>query len=132
MDCCTAPCLRDLNAHLGSFKEHHKNPPILSGVITCAGCPTLAYPEKIMRKVRALAEFEITTIHFSYCMAALCPFLNKYIEIIGKEHPNIRLIKGTHVSSLSHDKFREYVNIACKKQLNMNDIITRRVAGHSN
>ena len=131
MDCCAAPCLRDLNAHLGSFAEHHENPPILAGMITCAGCPTLAYPEKIMRKVGALVEFEITTIHFSYCMVAMCPFLNKYIEIIGKEHPHVRLIKGTHVSSLSHEQFREYVNIACKNQMNMNDVIKRRVTERS-
>jgi len=127
MDCCAAPCLRDLNQHLGIFKEHHEYPPILAGMITCAGCPTLAYPEKIMRKVKILAEFEISAIHFSYCMVALCPFLNKYIEIISKEYPNIRLIKGTHVSNLSFEQFREYVNIACKNNLNMNDIIKRKI-----
>jgi len=130
MDCCAAPCLRDLNNHLGSFKEHHENPPILAGMITCAGCPTLAYPEKIMRKVKTLAEFEISTIHFSYCMVALCPFLKKYIKIIEEEYPNIRLIKGTHVSSLSHEQFREYVNIAGKNNLNMCDIIKRRVVDY--
>ena len=130
MDCCAAPCLRDLNQHSGSFKEYHENPPVLAGMITCAGCPTLAYPEKIMRKIRTLAEFEISTIHFSYCMVALCPFLNKYIEIIGKEYPNIRLVKGTHASNLSFGQFREYVNIACSNNLNMNDIIKRRVVEH--
>jgi len=128
MDCCAAPCLRDLNGHSGSFLEYHENPPILAGMITCAGCPTLAYPEKIMRKIRTLIEFEITAIHFSYCMVALCPFLNKYIEIISKEYSDVRLIKGTHVSSLSHEQFRKYVNIACKNHMNMNDVITRRVA----
>jgi len=130
MDCCAAPCLRDLNKHLGSFKEHHENPPILAGMITCAGCPTLAYPEKIMRKIKTLIEFEISTIHFSYCMVALCPFLNKYIKIIEKEYPDIRLIKGTHVSSLSSEQFRDYVNIACKNNLNMCDIIKRRVVDY--
>jgi len=127
MDCCAAPCLRDLNQHLGSFKEHHESPPILAGMITCAGCPTLAYPEKIMRKVKSLIEYKISTIHFSCCMVSLCPFLNKYIEIISEEYPDVRLIKGTHATTISHEQFREYFNIACRNHLNMNDIIKGRV-----
>jgi len=130
MDCCAASCLRDLNQHLGSFKEHHKSPPTLAGIITCAGCPTLAYPKKIMRKVKTLVEFEISAIHFSYCMVALCPFIDKYIEIISKEYPDIRLIKGTHASNLSFEQFRKYVSTACDNDLNMNDIIKRRVVNY--
>ena len=128
MDCCAAVCLRDMHQHLGEFKKHHTTPPILAGMITCAGCPTLAYPEKIIRKVKMLAEFGVRTIHFSYCMVALCPFLNKYIEMIGKAYPDIRLIKGTHESSNSDGQFRAYVNAACKDGLSMNELIQRMVA----
>ena len=130
MDCCAAPCLRDLNEHRGGFSEHHAHKPVLAGMISCAGCPTLAFPEKILRKVKALAEFEVTTIHFSYCMVALCPFLNKHIACIAREYPDIRLVKGTHAPSLDVETFREYVNIACKHELKMNDVIKRRVLAY--
>ncbi|MCL2532008.1 MAG: CGGC domain-containing protein [Oscillospiraceae bacterium] len=130
MDCCAAPCLRDLNEHRGSFAEHHAQKAVLAGMLSCAGCPPRGYPEKILRKVNALAEFDITTIHFSYCMVALCPFLNQYIACIAKEHPGIRLVKGTHASDLSAETFREYVRTACKHGLNMNDVIKRRVVDY--
>ncbi|MCL2194742.1 MAG: CGGC domain-containing protein [Oscillospiraceae bacterium] len=127
MDCCAAPCLRDLHEHRGGFAEHHAHKPVLAGMISCAGCPTLAFPEKILRKVKALAEFDITTIHFSYCMVALCPFLNKHMEMIAREYPEIRLVKGTHAPRLDAETFRDYVGIACRHGLKMNDVIKRRV-----
>ena len=126
LDCCAAPCLRDLNNRAGSF-EGYSESMRLAGMISCPGCPTFAYPEKIMRKVDSLAEFDISAIHFSFCMVALCPFLNKYIKIIEEAYPNIKLIKGTHETSLTHEQFCKYVKTAFENDLNMNDIISRRV-----
>jgi len=131
LDCCAAPCLRDLNSRAGSFKDYSKNLQ-LAGIISCSGCPTLAYPEKIMRKVKSLIEFDVTAIHFSFCMVALCPFLNKYIEIIGELYPNVKLIKGAHETKLTQEQFCEYVKTAFENDLNMNDIITRRVTEYCN
>jgi predicted metal-binding protein len=124
LDCCAAPCLHDLNKRLGKFKDYSSESSLrLAGIITCPGCPTLAYPEKIMRKVNALANFKVTSIHFSFCMVALCPFLNKYIEIIGKAYPDIKLIKGTHEEHYTYEQFRENVKSAFDKKLKMNDLI---------
>ena len=126
LDCCAAPCLRDICNRAGHFKDYPEN-ACLVGMLSCPGCPTSAYPEKIMRKVKSLAEFEVTAIHFSFCMVALCPFLNKYIKIIEAEYPHIKLVKGTHATSLTPGQFCKYVKTAFENDLNMNDIITRRV-----
>ena len=123
LDCCAAPCLHDFHNRTGAFKNYPQDSSlILAGIINCSGCPTLAYPEKIMRKVDALAKFEVTSIHFTFCMVSLCPFLNKYMEIISKAYPGIRLVKGTHEEQYTHEQFREHVKTAFDKNLKMNDI----------
>ena len=60
-------------------------------------------------------------------MVALCPFINKYAEIIAKSYPDIKLIKGTHETNLTHEQFCTYVKTAFENDLNMNDVITRRI-----
>lgn len=126
LNCCAAPCLRDVNNRAGSFKDYSENLQ-LTGIISCPGCPTLAYPEKIMHKIESLVEFDIVAIHFSFCMVSLCPFLNKYLQIIKELHPDIKLIKGTHETNLTRSQFCKYVKAAFENDLNMNDVITRRV-----
>jgi predicted metal-binding protein len=38
----------------GFFEQYPQDEPLdLIGIINCAGCPTLAAPEKIIKKVRA-------------------------------------------------------------------------------
>ncbi|MHC1725639.1 MAG: hypothetical protein AB9866_06485 [Syntrophobacteraceae bacterium] len=37
-----------------------------------------------MKRVRAVAEFKVDALHFSYCMTALCPFLSKYEKVIAR------------------------------------------------
>jgi len=123
LDCCAAPCLNDFYNRAGKFKNYSEDSPLrLAGIISCPGCPTLAYPEKIMRKVNALAKFELTAIHFTFCMVALCPFLNKYMEIINEAYPDIKLVKGTHDEHYSYEEFRGRVKNAFDKNLKMNDI----------
>jgi predicted metal-binding protein len=56
----------------------------------------LAAPDKILRKVRSIAEFRVDALHFSFCMTAVCPFLNQYEEIIKEKYPNLELVRGTH------------------------------------
>ena len=127
LDCCAAACLQDIYNRRGRFKDYPKDSSLrLEGIVSCSGCPTLAYPEKIMRKVDTLTQSGVTSIHFTYCMVALCPFLNKYMEIIGSIYPDIKLVKGTHESDYSKDacaKFRKEVKTALDKNLKMNDII---------
>jgi len=129
LDCCASPCLRDFHDRAGCFKDYGEDVR-LSGMISCPGCPTLAYPEKIMKKVKALVEFDITTIHFTFCMVSLCPFLNKYIKVIESAYPDLKLVKGTHETNLTGQQFCKYVKTAFEHDLKMNDIITRRVKNY--
>ena len=69
----------------------------LIGIINCAGCPTLAAPEKILKRVKALTEYRLDGLHFSYCMTALWPFLKKYEKVIQAEYPELPIIHGTHI-----------------------------------
>ncbi|MCL2387425.1 MAG: CGGC domain-containing protein [Defluviitaleaceae bacterium] len=127
LDCCSAPCLHDFECRTGKFSDYDKANSSLVGIISCCGCPTLGYPEKIMRKINALVEFKVTAIHFSFCMVALCPFINKYIEIISSKYPEIKLVKGTHEERLTCEQFRDYVKAAFDGGYKMNDIIKRRI-----
>jgi predicted metal-binding protein len=68
----------------------------LIGMINCAGCPTLAAPEKILTRVRSLAAYRLDALHLSYCMTALCPFLGKYQQVIHAEFPDLEIVLGTH------------------------------------
>jgi len=96
-NCASVVCLGDMRKRKGFFECYAEDEPLeLIGIINCAGCPTLAAPEKILRRVRAVAEFKIDALHLSFCMTALCPFIKKYSDIIKEEYPNIELIMGTH------------------------------------
>ncbi len=96
-NCASVVCLGDMRKRKGFFERYAADEPLeLIGIINCAGCPTLAAPEKILRRVRAVAEFKIDALHLSFCMTALCPFIKKYSEIIKKEYPDIELVMGTH------------------------------------
>lgn len=95
--CSSVVCFADMRKRRGFFNKYPKNEPLdLVGIISCSGCPTIIAPEKILRRVRAVAEFGIDALHFSYCMTALCPFISQYQKVIGDAYPNIELISGTH------------------------------------
>jgi len=96
-NCASVVCLADMRKRRGVFERYAEDEPLeLIGIINCAGCPTLAAPEKILRRVSAVAEFKIDALHLSFCMTVLCPFIKKYSEIIKEEYPNIELVMGTH------------------------------------
>ena len=66
-DCASVVCLGDMRKRKGLFERYPKDEPLdIVGIISCAGCPTMAAPEKILKRVRALAEFKINALHFSY------------------------------------------------------------------
>jgi predicted metal-binding protein len=65
-NCASVVCLADMRKRRGLFERYSKDEPLdLVGIISCAGCPTLIAPEKILRRVRALAEFRLDALHFS-------------------------------------------------------------------
>ena len=128
MDCCSVSCLRDFNMRLGSFQEYDPDQPIrLVGIINCAGCPTRAYPEKILRKVDSLARFGVTNIHFTNCMTAFCPFIKGYIKTVSQKYPDIDLVEGTHEKHITDEDFREKLHCAFAANKKMPDIILGEV-----
>ena len=128
LDCCSVSCLRDFDRRSGSFSYYPQDAPLrLVGIISCAGCPTSAYPEKILHRVDTLTQFGVNSIHFANCMAALCPFIKKYTEAIKKKYPEINLIEGTHEAHISHGEFRERVACAFETGRDMADIILGRL-----
>lgn len=90
------------------------------GILTCSN------PEKILKRVRAVAEYGIDALHFSYCMTALCPFIKQYQKAIAQEYPGLRTVSGTH-KPVSKEKFRSGVKeLLCqtiKKPQTMNHLI---------
>jgi predicted metal-binding protein len=96
-NCASVVCLGDMRKRKGFFEMYPKDEPLdLVGIINCAGCPTIAAPEKILKRVRAVAEFNIEALHLSFCMTALCPFIHKYVDLIKEAFPGINLVMGTH------------------------------------
>jgi len=96
-NCASVVCLGDLRKRKGFFAQYPPDEPLdLIGLISCAGCPTLAAPEKILRRVRAVAEFRLDALHFSFCMVAVCPFIKQYSRVIKKAFPGLKLVMGTH------------------------------------
>ena len=96
-NCASVVCLGDLRKRRGFFAPYPQDEPLeLIGIINCAGCPTAAAPEKILRRVRAIAEFKVEALHLSFCMTVICPFIKKYVQLIKKAYPEIKLVMGTH------------------------------------
>ena len=128
LDCCSVSCLRDFNKRLGGFSRYPENQVVrLVGLISCSGCPTRAYPEKILRRVDSLAQFGVTNIHFSNCMAAFCPFMKKYYEVILEKYPAMELIEGTHERHISNEAFREKMRCAFETGGKMPDLILGKI-----
>ena len=97
-NCASVVCLGDMRKRRGFFERYQNDEKLdLIGIINCAGCPTLAAPEKILKRVKALADYKLDALHLSYCMTALCPFLNKYQAVIAKAYPDLEIVSGTHI-----------------------------------
>ncbi len=125
--CASVVCLGDLRKRRGFFEQYPKDEPLdLIGIINCAGCPTLVAPEKILKRVRAVAEFKIDALHLSFCMVALCPFIHKYMDLIKQAFPDISIIMGTH-QPVDKERFKKGVKELLCQTLNpsqtMNDMI---------
>jgi len=96
-NCASVVCLGDLRKRRGLFARYEDEEKLeLIGMINCAGCPTTAAPEKILKRTKALTDYRLDALHFSYCMTALCPFLAKYEKIIKERHPGLTVVRGTH------------------------------------
>ena len=124
LDCCSIVCLSDLYKRQGMYACYPAGETLRpAGIISCSGCPTITYPEKVLRKVRALTRYGIMDIHLSNCMVELCPFAKKYASIIRKEFPKVRLVMGTHRENITCAEFREKVASTFANNGTMADII---------
>lgn len=135
-NCASVVCLGDMRKRRGFFEQYPKDEPLdLIGIINCAGCPTLAAPEKILKRVRALAEFRLDALHLSFCLVSLCPFSKQYTTLIRREFPDINIVLGTH-KPVDRNQFHQGVKeLLCQTLAHpqtMNDLIrgTLKVPGN--
>jgi predicted metal-binding protein len=128
LGCSSASCLADLRKRKGAFAEYPQDEKLtLMGIINCPGCPTLTGPDKLLQRIRALTEFRVDTIHFTYCMKVLCPFKEKYKAAIEQAFPNVNVVIGTHEEQLSTEEYRLRVKrLFCQPRSTMVDIIMNK------
>jgi predicted metal-binding protein len=126
-NCAAVVCLGDMRKRRGFFERYQGEEKLdLIGIINCAGCPTIAAPEKILKRVKALTDYRLDALHFSYCMAALCPFLKKYQAVIAKLYPELEIVLGTHIPKDKSQFQKDVKELLCPTDSNvqdMNDII---------
>ena len=128
LGCSSVSCLADLRKRRGAFAEYPPEEKLtLTAIINCPGCPTLTGPDKLLQRIRALTEFGADTIHFTYCMKALCPFKEKYKTAIEEAFPKIRIVIGTHEEHLAPEEYRQRVKeLFCQPRKTMVDIILKK------
>lgn len=122
-NCASVVCLGDMRKRRGFFERYKDEEKLdLIGIINCAGCPTLAAPEKILKRVKALAEYRLDGLHFSYCMTVLCPFLKKYQAVINETYPDLEIVHGTHTPK-DKEQFRDDVKeLLCPSATEIQDM----------
>ena len=130
-NCASVVCLGDLRKRRGLFRQYDDDDKLeLIGIINCAGCPTIAAPEKILKRTKSLTQYRLDALHFSYCMTALCPFLKKYEKIIQEQYPDLQIVHGTHEprdKALFQTEFKEIICPTVSIPLDMNDAIMGRL-----
>jgi len=128
LGCSSVSCLSDFRKRKGAFADYPQEEKLtLAGIINCPGCPTLTGPDKLLQRVRALTEFGVDAIHFSYCMKALCPFKENYKTALEKAFPKVRILIGTHEEHVSPEEFRRRVKrLFCQPRKTMVDIILNK------
>ena len=128
LGCSSVSCLADFRKRKGTFGEYAESEKLtLVGIINCPGCPTLTGPDKLIKRIRALTDFGVDTIHFSYCIKTLCPFQEKYKGALEQSFPSVRIIIGTHEEHVTPEEFRHRVKkVFCQPGKTMVDIILNK------
>lgn len=130
-NCASVACLGDMRKKRGLFERYDNEKQLdLIGIINCSGCPTLAAPDKILKKVKALTDYRIDALHLSYCMTAICPFIKKYEKVITENYPGLTIIHGTHTPKDKTVFRREVKELLCPTvsiPQDMNDVIKKRL-----
>ncbi len=128
LGCSSASCLSDFRKRKGAFAAYPETEKLtLTGIISCPGCPTLTGQDKLLQRIRALTEFGVDTIHFTYCMKVLCPFKENYKAALEDAFPRVRVVIGTHEEKVSPEEYRDRVKkLFCQPRKTMVDIILDR------
>ena len=128
LGCSSVSCLADFRKRAGAFSTYPEAEPLtLVGIINCPGCPTLTGPDKLLQRIRALTEFRVDAIHFSYCLKALCPFKETYNKALSEAFPEVTIVVGTHTEHVTPAEFRTRVKrLFCQPRTTMVDVILGR------
>ena len=128
LGCSSVSCLSDFRKRKGTFAEYPEDERLtLVGIINCPGCPTLTGPDKLLQRIRALTGFKVDTIHFTYCMKALCPFKEKYKQSLEDAFPEIKIVIGTHEEHVTPEEYRERIKkLFCQPRKTMVDLILNK------
>lgn len=128
LGCSSVACLADFRKRKGTFADYPQEEKLtLMGIINCPGCPTLTGPDKLLQRIRALIEFRVDVIHFSYCLQVLCPFKKQYQHALEEAFPHIKIVIGTHEAHMPPEEFRQKVkNLFCQPAKTMVDVILKR------
>ena len=128
LGCSSVSCLSDFRKRKGTFADYPQDEKLsLMGIINCPGCPTLTGPDKLLQRIRSLTAFGVDSIHFSYCIKALCPFKEKYKTAIEQEFPKIKVVIGTHEEHITTEEFRLRVKkLFCQPRKTMVDLILNK------
>jgi predicted metal-binding protein len=125
LGCSSVSCLADFRKRKGAFSKYPQEEKLtLTGIINCPGCPTLTGADKLLQRIRALTEFKVDTIHFTYCMKALCPFVKMYAKALEENFPDVNIVIGTHTEHITPEEYRKRVKkLFCHPQKSMVDVI---------
>jgi predicted metal-binding protein len=128
LGCSSVSCLADFRRRCGTFAEYPQEEKLtLTGIINCPGCPTLTGSDKLLGRIRALTEFHVDVIHFSYCVKALCPFKEQYRKALEQAFPAIRIVIGTHEDHVAPEEFRRRIKkVFCRPRKSMVDVILNK------
>ena len=128
LGCSSVSCLSDFRKRKGTFEVYPQEEKLtLVGIISCPGCPTLIGPDKLLQRRRALTEFGVDAIHFTYCMKALCSFKEKYSAALEQAFPNVKIVIGTHEEHMAPEEYRIRVKrLFCQPRKTMVDIILNK------
>ena len=125
LGCSSVSCLADFRKRKGAFSKYPQDEKLtLTGIINCPGCPTLTGADKLLQRIRALTEFKVDTIHFTYCMKALCPFVKMYAKALEENFPDVNIVIDTHTEHITPEEYRKRVKkLFCHPQKSMVDVI---------
>ena len=95
--CSSYMCLHDLRETKAGFAGYREmGGADLVGIVTCDGCPTLAAPQRILKRVAGVVDLGVDAIHISSCMLCACPYRNKYMALLHEAFPQVKIVPGTH------------------------------------